>query len=495
MEKASFTFNNVRRVVLKRHLQRVLFITPCYHCGVLESAGRWLPLGFVYMAGSLREAGFDVEIYDAMTKDHTLEDVQRRLAVSHPDVVATTAYTSTYPAAADILKLAKKLDPSIVTVMGGVHPTFMWEEVFDQMDGVLDFIVRGEGEETFPELLTVLRDGGNPRSVKGIAYQDGGYPVATPNRPFIADLDVLKPAWDLVEWSDYVYFASNNKRLAIVSTSRGCLQGCTFCSQQLFWERTWRARNPAAVVEELELLRGRFGVEVVMFSDEYPSSDRERWEELLDLIIERDLGLEILIETRVDDIIRDEGIIDKYKKAGVSHIYVGAEAATQERLDLFKKNAKVKDSKKAIDLINQADIITETSFVLGMPDDTPESIRKTIELAKHYNADMTFFLAIGPWPYSDIYPELEPYVAIKDYAKYNFMTPVVKPKAMTLEEVGAALDQAHIEFYLGKMKQIPRMSPFKRKYMKDVFVILKNSCIGDLIKKISLPEAMKAAMR
>lgn len=480
---------------MKKKLKKVILVTPCYHCGVLESAGRWLPLGFVYIAGHLRDAGFDVEIYDAMTKEHTLDDVRAHLEASKPDVVATTAYTSTYPAAVEILALAKEANPEVVIVMGGVHPTFMWEEILTEDSDIVDFVIRGEGEETFPELLATLENGGELKSVRGIAFKLEGRPIATAERPFVADLDKLKPAWDLVDWPDYVYFASNHQRLAIISTSRGCQFGCTFCSQQLFWQKTWRARKPESVLAELEMLRDRYGVKVVMFADEYPTLDRPRWEKLLDLIIESELGMEILIETRVDDIIRDEDILDKYKAAGISHIYVGAEAATQERLDIFKKNAEVKLSKKAIDLINETDIITETSFVLGMPDETPESIRKTIELAKHYSADMTFFLAIGPWPYSEIYPQLESYVTTKDYSKYNFMTPVVKPKAMTLGEVQEALDQAHLEFYMSKMKQLPRLSPFKRKYMRDVFVILKDSCIGDLIKKITLPEAMKAAMR
>ena len=91
-------------------MKKVLLITPVYHCGVLESAGRWLPLGFVYLAGSLREAGYEVEIYDAMTKDHTLEDVRRRIEFTRPGVVATTSYTSTFPAASEIMKTATHIN-------------------------------------------------------------------------------------------------------------------------------------------------------------------------------------------------------------------------------------------------------------------------------------------------------------------------------------------------------------------------------------------------
>ncbi len=474
--------------------KKVLLVTPPYHCGVLESAGVWLPLGFVYLGGSLKHLPVEVEIYDAMSKFHSFEDVEKNLEEKKPFLVATTAYTPTFSAAVEVLRLAKKLNPHTWTVIGGVHPTFQWRDTLD--NEAVDFVIRGEGEETFAELVEVLLNKGDFSKVRGIAYKKEGVPVSTPLRPRVKDLDALSPAWDLVEWDLYKYYASDNKRLAIVSTSRGCIQGCTFCSQQLFWEKTWRARKPEKVVAELKMLKEKYGVGVAMFSDEYPTCNRERWERILELLIRENLGMELLIETRVDDIIRDEDIMEKYKRAGVSHIYVGAESASQERLDTFKKNLSVRLSKKAIDLINEADIISETSFVVGMPDETEETIERTIEVAKYYNADLTFFLAIAPWPYSEIYPELKDSLATEDYSLYNFMNPVIKPKEMTLEEVREALDRAHLEFYMHKMKQIPRMSAFKRDYMKNVFRILRdNSCIGELLRKIKLPEAVRLAMR
>lgn len=474
--------------------KKVLFVTPPYHCGVLEAAGRWLPLGFVYIAGALREAGFEPVIYDAMTKFHDFEDVARRIETEKPWVVVTTCYTSTYSAGKRLLEIAKQILPSIITVMGGVHPTFMWKEVLEECPAV-DFIVRYEGELSLPELLLALEENGNLSKVRGVAYRRDGKPVANPLIPYIENLDNLTKAWDLLEWEDYLYFAADNKRLAILDTSRGCPFGCTFCSQQLFWEKDWRVRSPEKVVVEIEELHSRYGVEVFMFSDELPTWDRKRWEQLLDLLIEKDLGIEILMESRVDDILRDEDIMEKYKKAGISHIYVGLESVSQKTLDFFKKNIKVAQSKKVVDLINEYDIISETSFVLGMPDDTHSSIQKTLDLAKHYNADMTFFLAISPWPYSEIYPELEPYIVDRDYSHYNLITPVIKPKAMKIEEVQNELDRCHMEFYMTKMKLLGSMSAFKRKYMRDVFKILRDSCIGELIKKISLPKAMKTALR
>ena len=114
----------------------------------------------------------------------------------------------------------------------------------------------------------------------------------------------------------------------------------------------------------------------------------------------------------------------------------------------------MEESKLAIDLINEHDIISETSFVLGMPDETKESISKTVELAKHYNPDMAFFLAIAPWPYADIYKDLEPYVITKDYSKYNLIEPVVKPTNMAIDELRDELNKATRLFYMDKFSKL-----------------------------------------
>lgn len=474
-----------------RKVKKVMLITPPYHCGVLESAGRWLPLGLTYIAGSLREAGFEVIIYDAMTKYHDIEDVKKVISEEEPDAIATSCYTSTYPAGRDVLEIAKEINPHIITVMGGVHPTFMFTEVLKESP-FIDFVVRGEGEITLKELLLALNADEPLQKVSGIAFKERENVIVTKARKFIKDLDSLKPAWDILDWKDYIYFASNNKRVAIVSTSRGCIHGCSFCSQQLFWKKKWRARSPENVVKELEFLRDKFGVEVVMFSDEYPTFDRHRWVELLNLLIKRDTAMEILMETRADDIVRDKDIINLYKKAGVSHIYVGVESVSQKNLDIFKKNVRVEQSKKSLEIINEAEIISETSVVVGMPDETKESIQFTLELIKHYDPDMAFFLPIAPWPYADVYQELKPYIITKDYSKYNLVTPVVKPVRMSIKELEEEINHCYMDFYLGKMRKMNSLSSFKRNYMKNVFRILRHSCLGDLIRKIKMPEEMKA---
>jgi anaerobic magnesium-protoporphyrin IX monomethyl ester cyclase len=111
-------------------------------------------------------------------------------------------------------------------------------------------------------------------------------------------------------------------------------------------------------------------------------------------------------------------------------------------------------------------MITETSFVLGLPEETPESVRETLAKAKAFNPDFAHFLAIAPWPYADMYADLEPFVEVRDYRKYNLVDPVVKPKAMTLAQIDKAIVDGYREFYMGKMKELVSMKdPFRKEYL------------------------------
>ncbi|MDP2232528.1 MAG: magnesium-protoporphyrin IX monomethyl ester oxidative cyclase, partial [Actinomycetota bacterium] len=165
-----------------------------------------------------------------------------------------------------------------------------------------------------------------------------------------------------------------------------------------------------------------------------------------------------------------------YHKAGIRHVYVGVERTDQATLDLFKKNTDVQMGKKAIDLINGHDMISETSMVLGLPDDTPETIEATFQLAQHYNPDLAFFLTIAPWPYADMYEDLKPHIVSYDYEDYNLVAPVVKPKSMTTDELMKQVIDCYRRFYMGKLKQVPTMSKMKRDYfMITMKLLMENS--------------------
>lgn len=452
---------------------KVLLVTPPYHAGVVESAGRWPHLGFIYMAGSLRAAGHDVVIYDAMSTDDTLDDIRRHIREVKPKVVAVSAKTPSLYAAIDTLRVAKEEDPETLTLIGGVHPTFCYREILTQWGEVVDFAVRGEGERTFVELMTCLQAKGfrapsdvlaDLSRVPGIAFRSGGEVIATPTRPMISNLDELTPAWDLVEWSDYKLHFIPESRVATVSSSRGCVNECLFCSQQKFWDRSHRMRSPESFLNEAAHLHEKYGVNYFLLTDEYPTRDRRRWLAILDGLIARNMDAHFLVETCVTDILRDADIMDKYAAAGILHIYVGVEGARQERVDRFKKNLACEQSRRAIKVINDAGIISETSFILGLPEETAESIRDTLELAMEYDPDYAHFLMLAPWPFADMYKELEPYIETHDLSKYNLVEPVIKPTMMTRDELFQQAIECYRKFYMRKLPQWFTMSSGLKRY-------------------------------
>ena len=433
--------------------KKVMLITPPYHCGVVESAGRWPNLAFIYLAGELRAAGFEVVIYDAMSLWHEYPQIEARIREEQPDVVATTAFTATINDGLKILEMAKRIDPQVTTLLGGIHPTFCYQDILQESHDTVDFCIIGEGERTAPELMSALVSGSDLRQVAGIAYwQDDGVVVTAP-RPLIEDLDSLRPAWDMVDWKDYPLYFIEETNVALVNSSRGCLHECSFCSQHKFWNGSYRERDPEKFVAEIAHLKREYGVNDFLVADEYPTYTEERWVKILDLLIEADLGVHILMETCVGDILRDKDILWKYRKAGILFIYMGVEATNEKRLAEFKKDIKFAESKEAIRLIKEAGMISESSVILGMPDETPETIKETFALAQEYDSDFMHFLMIAPWPYADLYEELKPYIAETDFSKYNLVEPVIAPRFMTREEVFKEVLNCYKNYYMRKLPE------------------------------------------
>jgi anaerobic magnesium-protoporphyrin IX monomethyl ester cyclase len=233
-----------------------------------------------------------------------------------------------------------------------------------------------------------------------------------------------------------------------------------------------------------------------MLSDETPTAEPARWGRILDLLIERQTEVELLLETRVDDIVRDEALLPRYRAAGVSHIYVGVEATRQATLDLFRKDTLVARSKQAIDLINAHGMVSETSFVLGTPDETPASIAETLELAKWYAPDMAFFLALTPWPYADLYPALKDRIATTDYRRYNLVEPVVVPERMTLQELRRAMHSATGQFFRDRLRRLDELPEAKRRFLLAVMrILIERSYLGAEMRAMAGHAAMPEEVR
>jgi anaerobic magnesium-protoporphyrin IX monomethyl ester cyclase len=436
---------------------RILLIHPNYHSGGAEIAGNWPPAWAAYLAGSLKAAGFtDVSFIDAMTDDLSEETLAARIAAEKPDIVGATSITPSIYKAERALQIAKEAAPNAVTILGGVHATFMYQQVLSEAPWI-DAIVRGEGEEILLELVRAIDKGRWPvdrRTIKGLAFTeagpDGPKIVATEAAPTVKNVDAITADWSILEWSKYKYIPLNC-RVAIPNMARGCPFTCSFCSQWKFW-RDYRVRDPKKVVDEIETLVNQYQVGFFILADEEPTINRKKFIEFCEELIARGLPDKVQwgINTRVTDILRDEKILPLYRKAGLIHVSLGTEAAAQLKLDLFNKETKVSDNKKAIRLLREAGIVVEAQFIVGLENETAETLEETYRMAMDWKPDLANWSMYTPWPFTSLFKEMSDKVEIFDFEKYNFVTPIMKPASMERGELLDRVMNNYRRFYMRK---------------------------------------------
>jgi len=449
---------------------RILFVHPNYRSGGAEIAGTWPPAWVAYLSGHLRQAGFDdIRFIDAMTDDIPDEDLGRKIAEARPDAIGVTAITPSIYRAEEVLRIAAEVAPQAVRILGGIHATFMYKQVLSEAPWV-DVIVRGEGEEICTALMGAIRDGRWPadrRRIRGLAFRDGAEIVATPAASTVKDLSKIRPDWSILEWSKYIYIPLNT-RVAIPNLARGCPFTCSFCSQWKFW-RDYRVRDPKDVVDEIEDLVENHGVGFFILADEEPTINKKKFVAFCEELIARDLPRRVKwgINTRVTDIYRDRDILPFYRKAGLVHVSLGTEAAAQMKLDQFNKETKVEENRTAIRLLREADILVEAQFIVGLDNETPETLEETYRMAWDWQPDLANWSMYTPWPYTPLFQELKDKVEVHDFSKYNFVTPIMKPAAMERGDLLDGVMKNYRRFYMRKaLFHYPwRGSGFRRRYL------------------------------
>ena len=449
---------------------RIVLVHPNYHSGGAEIAGNWPPAWAAYLAGSLAAAGFhDVHFIDAMTNDLSEEALTERLARLAPDVVGTTAITPSIYVAERVLEIAREVVPDALRILGGVHATFMYRQVLAEAPWI-DVIVRGEGEEILVQLLGAVAAGCWPSdraNIRGLAYRDRADIIATEAAPTVSDLDTIKPDWSLLEWDKYIYIPLG-RRVAIPNMARGCPFTCSFCSQWKFW-RDYRVRDPVKVVDEIEDLVENHGVGFFILADEEPTINRKKFIRFCEELIARGLPERIQwgINTRVTDIMRDRTLLAFFRKAGLVHVSLGTEAAAQMKLDQFHKETTVAENKEAIRLLREADIFVEAQFIVGLDNETAETLEETYQMAWDWQPDLANWAMYTPWPFTPLFQELRDQVEVFDFSKYNFVTPIMKPKALTRGELLDGVMKNYRRFYMKKaLFHYPwRGTGYRRRYL------------------------------
>ncbi len=449
---------------------RIVLIHPNYHSGGAEIAGNWPPAWAAYLAGSLKAKGFDdIHFIDAMTNNVTDGELAVKLAELQPDVVGTTAITPSIYVAETVLEIASKVVPNALRVLGGIHATFMYKQVLTEAPHV-DVIVRGEGEEIIVELMQAVAEGryeADKHQIKGLAFRDGEVIKATQAASTVKDLDGITPDWSFLEWDKYIYVPLGVK-VAIPNMARGCPFTCSFCSQWKFW-RDYRVRDPLKVVDEIETLVNDHGVGFFILADEEPTINRRKFIQFCEELIARGLPDKIQwgINTRVTDIMRDKDLLPLYRRAGLVHVSLGTEAAAQLKLDVFNKETKVGENKEAIRLLREADIFVEAQFIVGLDNETPETLEETYRMAWDWQPDLANWAMYTPWPFTPLFQELGDKVEIFDFSKYNFVTPIMKPEAMDRGELLDRVMNNYRRFYSQKaLFHYPwRGTGYRRRYL------------------------------
>ncbi len=156
------------------------------------------------------------------------------------------------------------------------------------------------------------------------------------------------------------------------------------------------------------------------------------------------------INTRVTDILRDRDLLPMFRKAGLVHVSLGTEAAAQLKLDRFRKETTIEQNKLAIKLIKDAGMVAEAQFIMGLENETKETIEETYRLAQDWKPDMANWNMYTPWPFAELFEELGDKVEVRDYAKYNFVTPIIQPEGMTRDEVLKGVMKNYARFYMRK---------------------------------------------
>ena len=453
---------------------RVLFVTPQlgswathgHHVAPNQMHAQW--------AAYAREKGtIDAEVMDCKVFGIPFDEMIRKVKENNPDVVVLGDILHSYGGFAvqkyfnETAAGIKKVLPGVKIVVGGLWYSALSTLTLEQ-NPAIDFVVMGEGELTFNDLMAALNQGKKDFSdIPGLASRKNGVIIWGPVRELIEDLDALPlPAYDLFPMDKYVGHTYWKPFVEIV-TSRGCTHGCTFCYE---WSEhdprgiknfsRWRAKSAKRVIDEVELLEKKFGVKVMVIQEDNFNINPKRVREFCEEKIKRGLTMKWVSLGCASDWIRLEQDIPLMKKAGMFMGVFGIEVASDDELRKLDKGITVGQIYKTIDILRKNDIAIVGDIMIGFDYDTEKIIKERFEFAEKVDPDVMWVGYLTPPPGSPIWEDVvrRGWVDPKtiDILKWDFLHPVVPTEHLSIEDLGRLGAWGMREFYSkpGRMQRI-----------------------------------------
>jgi len=388
------------------------------------SEGDYLPFPFflAYASSLLRKNGIEANLIDGIAEQIPREKFLKDLSRQDFDIlVAETSIPSFY---SDMRLLEKISSSDIPIILCGPHPE-IYKPKFLEKNTFVDFVIFGEYEFTLLDLIKTISEGKrNLSCIQGLIWRgDGGSVIKNPPRPLF-DINLLPwPDRDSLPMKEYSDRPGDIPYPSVqMVASRGCPFSCNFClwPQVLFKSKTYRTRDINDVANEMEYLVKERQFKSVYFDDDTFNVGRERISSLCGEIVKRDLhNIPWAIMAKAD--LMDEELLEMAKRSGLRAVKYGIESASQELVDRCGKCLDLKKAERIIRYTKSLGIKVHLTFAFGLPGETKETIRKSIDYALALAPDSLQFSIITPFPGTILFEELdrEGKILTKDWSLYD----------------------------------------------------------------------------
>ncbi|CAA7612103.1 B12-binding domain-containing radical SAM protein [Magnetospirillum sp. UT-4] len=413
------------------------------------------PMGTISVYGWLKHRGFDVTFLDTQFGDLDPEQIGNILVDGGFDVVGLPTFTPTADYVFDTARLVRRCLPKAAIILGNVHASQLPEFTLTQCPAA-DFVIRHEAEVTIEMLLEALAGGLSDFSaIAGLVWRrpDGAI-VVNPPRPFIRNLDDLPPGfYSDLKLDRYVPHPTQYIRLPNypLMTQRGCPYSCSYCEAGSILGKKMRMHSPERVLEELRILKHEKGARGVYFQDSTFTINKKWVMRLMELMVKDGLDLLWTCNTRADRI--DPEMLDAMYAAGCRQLAMGLESGNQSSLDLIRKGCTVEQQTQGVQWAMSARMRCLTSYILCLPNETPEMVRNTIDYAKSLRTHTAMFYLPVPFPGSDFFLACQQSGGIRrtvrwsDFIAIDFDNPVYVNPNFGADGMRHWYRQAYLDYY------------------------------------------------